>query len=90
MDPADAGGPGDIAQARTGAPYGIGALRTRAGTGIEIRAASRGKENRIVSNHKDNSQSLGDFTATPRLVPLSLLAIGIGILSTFVAWLYLG
>jgi hypothetical protein len=40
----------------------------------------------IVSNHKDNSQSLGDFTATTRLVPLSLLAIGIGILSTFVAW----
>jgi len=39
-----------------------------------------------VSNHKDNSQRLGDFTATPRLVPLSLLAIGIGILSTFVAW----
>src|SRR5690349_5214674 len=40
----------------------------------------------IVSNHKDNSQRLGDFTATPRLVPLSLLAVGIGILSTFVAW----
>ena len=39
-----------------------------------------------MSNHKDNSQRLGDFTATPRLVPLSLLAIGIGILSTFVAW----
>ena len=39
-----------------------------------------------MSNHKDNSQSLGDFTATPRLVPLSLLAIGIGILSTFVAY----
>ena len=39
-----------------------------------------------MSNHQDNSQRLGDFTATPRLVPLSLLAIGIGILSTFVAW----
>ena len=39
-----------------------------------------------MSNHKDNSQRLGDFTATPRLVPLSLLAIGIGILSSFVAW----
>jgi len=32
------------------------------------------------------SEELGDFTATARVVPLSLLAIGIGILSTFVAW----
>src|SRR5690349_10897928 len=40
----------------------------------------------IVSNHKDNSQRLGDFTATPRLVPLSLLAIGIGVISSYVAW----
>jgi H+/Cl- antiporter ClcA len=39
-----------------------------------------------VSNYKDNSQRLGDLTATPRLVLLSLLAIGVGILSTFVAW----
>jgi len=40
-----------------------------------------------VKNHnKDNSQKLGDFTATARLIPISLLAIGIGILSTFVAW----
>jgi len=39
-----------------------------------------------VSRHKDNSQKLGDFTVTPRVVPLSLMAIGIGILSTFVAW----
>jgi hypothetical protein len=28
---------------------------------------------------------LGDFTATPRVVPISALAIGIGALSAFVA-----
>jgi H+/Cl- antiporter ClcA/CBS domain-containing protein len=33
-----------------------------------------------------HSQVLGDFTATARLIPLSAAAIGIGILSTFVAW----
>ncbi|HRI19221.1 MAG TPA: chloride channel protein, partial [Burkholderiaceae bacterium] len=30
-------------------------------------------------------ESLGDFTATPRLIPISLLAIAIGVLSCFVA-----
>jgi chloride channel protein, CIC family len=40
-----------------------------------------------VSKHTQNdSEGLGDFTATARIVPISLLAIGIGILSTFVAW----
>ena len=34
----------------------------------------------------DHSQKLGDFTTTARVVPISLLAIGIGIVSTFVAW----
>jgi CIC family chloride channel protein len=39
-----------------------------------------------VSKHLQNdSNGLGDFTATARIVPISLLAIGIGILSTFVA-----
>ena len=28
---------------------------------------------------------LGDFTTTPRVIPISLLAIGIGVLSAFVA-----
>ncbi len=37
----------------------------------------------------DHALQLGDFTTTPRLIPLSLLAIGIGIASTFVAWLLL-
>ena len=40
----------------------------------------------MSSLHDDNSQRLGDFTTTARVAPLSLLAIGIGILSTFVAW----
>jgi CIC family chloride channel protein len=39
-----------------------------------------------VSKHQDNSQKLGDFTTTARVVPISLLAIAIGILSTFLAW----
>ena len=32
------------------------------------------------------SHELGDFTATTRVIPISLLAIGIGVVSTFVAW----
>ena len=40
-----------------------------------------------MSDHSnDGSERLGDFTTTARVVPLSLLAIGIGILSTFIAW----
>src|SRR5262249_11164453 len=41
----------------------------------------------VVSSHsKDYSQKLGDFTATPRIIPLSILAIGIGGVATLVAW----
>ena len=32
---------------------------------------------------------LGDFTTTARVIPISLLAIGIGVISTFVAWFLL-
>ncbi len=39
-----------------------------------------------MSHHKDYAQELGDFTATPRMIPISLLAIGIGLVSTVVAW----
>jgi H+/Cl- antiporter ClcA/CBS domain-containing protein len=35
---------------------------------------------------KHTSPELGDFTATARVIPISLLAIGIGFLSTLVAW----
>ena len=39
-----------------------------------------------MKTHKDNSERLGDFTTTARVIPISLLAIGIGLVSTFVAW----
>src|SRR5437764_10539086 len=35
------------------------------------------------------SEQLGDFTTTPRIIPLSILSIGIGIVATYVAWLLL-
>ena len=35
---------------------------------------------------KESLQNLGDFTTTARVIPLSLLAIGIGLLSAYVAW----
>jgi H+/Cl- antiporter ClcA len=35
---------------------------------------------------KHTSKELGDFTTTARVIPISLLAIGIGLLSTLVAW----
>lgn len=37
-------------------------------------------------NHKDNSTRLDDFTTTARVIPISLLAIAIGLLATGVAW----
>ena len=40
----------------------------------------------VPSTHQDNSERLGDFTTTARVIPISLLAIGIGLVSTFVAW----
>ena len=39
-----------------------------------------------MKKHKDNSDQLGDFTTTALVIPISLLAIGIGLVSTFVAW----
>ena len=40
-----------------------------------------------MSQHRScRPHELGDFTTTARVVPLSVAAIGIGILSTFVAW----
>ena len=42
-----------------------------------------------MSNHQDNSQRLGDFTTSVRVIPISLLAICVGVMSTYVAWLLL-
>ena len=39
--------------------------------------------------HRDLSQRLGDFTATIEIIPISLMAICLGVISTFVAWLLL-
>ena len=35
------------------------------------------------------SEQLGDFTTTARVMPISMLAIGIGLLASFVAWFLL-
>jgi H+/Cl- antiporter ClcA/CBS domain-containing protein len=43
----------------------------------------------MSKHHNDNSQELRDFTTTARVIPISLLAIGIGLVSTLVAWLLL-
>ena len=42
-----------------------------------------------MSKHQDTSERLGDFTATARIIPISLIAIGIGIVATYVAWILL-
>jgi len=39
--------------------------------------------------HKDASEELGDFTTTIRVIPISLMAIVIGLISTGVAWVLL-
>jgi len=38
---------------------------------------------------KNSLKELGDFTATPRVVPISLVAIAIGFVAAFVAWVLL-
>src|SRR4051794_32502049 len=43
----------------------------------------------IERNRKPCLEELGDFTTTVRVIPICLLAICIGVLSTFVAWLLL-
>jgi H+/Cl- antiporter ClcA len=39
-----------------------------------------------MNAYRDNSAKLGDFTTSPRVLAISILAIGIGFISTFVAW----
>jgi H+/Cl- antiporter ClcA len=38
---------------------------------------------------RDEAEELGDFTTTARVVPISLVAVGIGLLGTVVAWVLL-
>jgi CIC family chloride channel protein len=37
----------------------------------------------------NRAEELGDFTATSRMIPISVIAIGIGVVATFVAWFLL-
>jgi len=39
-----------------------------------------------VNNKKHHSEGLGDFTTTARVIPISLMAIAIGLVSTYIAW----
>ncbi|HTA42025.1 MAG TPA: chloride channel protein [Bryobacteraceae bacterium] len=39
-----------------------------------------------MTKHMDNAERLGDFTTSVRVIPISLVAIGIGLVSTYVAW----
>ena len=86
LAPVDVGWPGDSASARIGPPDGIGTLRPGAGARFEFGAAPQQESVGTLKTHKDNSERLGDFTTTARVIPISLLAIGIGFVSTFVAW----
>ncbi len=52
----------------------------------DIESEARGTTNRAARDDDGaGPQRLGDFTTTPRVLPISLLATAIGILSTFVA-----
>jgi H+/Cl- antiporter ClcA/predicted transcriptional regulator len=42
-----------------------------------------------AEQRKSSLEELGDFTTTPRVIPISLAAIVIGILGSFVAWVLL-
>jgi len=39
-----------------------------------------------MSAHNTRNEHLGDFTATPRMILISVIAIGVGLVSTCVAW----
>lgn len=43
----------------------------------------------VDQRRKPCLSELGDFTTTAQVIPISLLAIGIGVISTFVAWFLL-
>jgi CIC family chloride channel protein len=87
MDSADAGGAENLTQVGFGSPRGTRTLGPGGGANTTVGAASQPKGDRTVKHdHKDNSTRLGDFTTTARVIPISLLAIAIGLLATGVAW----
>src|SRR5208283_3227675 len=75
MDPADARRPRDSPKTGPGASHGTGTHRS--GTSIH---------SPFHPEMKHTSQQLGDFTTTARVIPISILAIAIGFVSTWVAW----
>lgn len=42
-----------------------------------------------MTRRTEGVEALGDFTATARMIPIALLAIGIGFIATFIAWVLL-
>jgi hypothetical protein len=68
-------------------PHRTGTVRPQVGAVAEFGAAEQPEDNGVMSNRtREHSQELGDFTTTARVVPISVAAIGIGILGTIVAW----
>ena len=87
MDSAVADGTGNPAQTGFGPPRGTRTLRPGGGASPTVGAMPQPKGDRAVKHkHKGNSTRLGDFTTTTRVIPISLLAIVIGLLATGVAW----
>src|ERR1700683_480379 len=61
----------------------------RQGPAFDCASARRQKEERGMTNKKhahSRAQELGDFTTDWRVIPISLLAIAIGLISSVVAW----
>jgi len=52
---------------------------------VSENSKTESRDNETVVNKKDRNEELGDFTTTWRVVPISLLATGIGVVCAFVA-----
>ena len=52
---------------------------------VSENSKTESRDNETVINKKDRNEELGDFTTTWRVVPISLLATGIGVVCAFVA-----
>jgi len=52
---------------------------------VSENSKTESRDNETAVNKKDRNEELGDFTTTWRVVPISLLATGIGVVCAFVA-----
>jgi chloride channel protein, CIC family len=52
---------------------------------VSENSKTESRDNETVINKKDRNEELGDFTTTWRVIPISLLATGIGVVCAFVA-----